>query len=72
MLTARTGQPAQPGTAKAAARAFWDTEVKAGRTPTGTDLARAAGRDGDPTGVFRRYARDWAAELLGAPRDAAS
>lgn len=71
-LTARTGQPAQPGTAKTAARAFWDTEVAAGRTPTGTDLARAAGRDGDPTGVFRRYARDWAAELLGAPRDAAS
>ena len=73
-LTARTGRTAatQPGTAKAAARAFWDTEVAAGRTPTGTDLARAAGRDGDPTGVFRRYARDWAAELLGAPRDVAS
>lgn len=69
-LTARTGRAGtaapQPGTAKAKARAFWDTEVKAGRTPSGTDLARAAGRDGDPTGVFRRYARDWTAEIEGA------
>ncbi|MFC4066772.1 hypothetical protein [Actinoplanes subglobosus] len=69
-LTARTGRAGtaapQPGTAKAAARTFWDAEIAAGRTPTGTDLARAAGRDGDPTGVFRRYARDWAAENGGA------
>lgn len=71
-LTARTGRAgtaAQPGTAKAKARAHWDAEIAAGRTPTGTDLARAAGRDGDPTGVFRRYARDWATEIGGA-RDA--
>ena len=39
---------------------FWEAEVAAGRTPTGADLARAAGRDNDDTGQFRRYARQWA------------
>jgi hypothetical protein len=67
-LTSRTDAnagtgPAGPGSVKAAARAFWEAETAAGRTPSGADLARAAGRDGDETGVFRRYARDWAAEL---------
>jgi hypothetical protein len=69
---AGTGQDGQ-GSAKAAARAFWETETAAGRTPSGADLARAAGRDSDPTGVFRRYARDWAAELTSEEKaDAAS
>ncbi|RZU46540.1 hypothetical protein EV385_6614 [Krasilnikovia cinnamomea] len=64
-LTSRTGTPTGTGTGspKAAARAFWDAETAAGRTPTGAELARAAGRDSDETGVFRRYARDWAAAL---------
>jgi hypothetical protein len=67
-LASRTGAnagtgPDGQGSAKAAARAFWEAETAAGRTPSGADLARAAGRDGDETGVFRRYARDWAAEL---------
>ena len=48
---------------KAAARAHWDTEIAAGRpTPNGVDLAKAAGQEGDDTGVFRRWAREWAAE----------
>lgn len=62
-ITARTdtGTPTPvPGSAKAAARMFWEAEVAAGRTPTGADLARAAGRDNDDTGQFRRYARQWA------------
>lgn len=73
-ITGRTGTPVpgERGSAKAAARAFWDREVAAGRTPTGTDLARAAGRDGDDTGVFRRYAREFAESMGGGSGAAAS
>jgi len=77
-LTSRTGANTGtgsdgPGSVKAAARAFWEAETAAGRTPSGADLARAAGRDGDETGVFRRYARDWAGELTsGEKADVAS
>lgn len=56
---AGTGTPAP---AKAAARAFWEREVSAGRYPTGAELARAAGKDNDGSGLFRRWAREWAAE----------
>ena len=69
----RAGAVSVPGSAKAAARAFWDAETAAGRVPTGADLARAAGKDNDDTGVFRRYARDWAAEQIReGERDAAA
>ncbi len=67
VVTLRTPVPAgERGAKKAAARAHWETEVAAGRTPTGTDLAKAAGQDNDDTGVFRRWAREWAAELAPA------
>jgi hypothetical protein len=62
-ITARTGTGTAPGSAKAAARAFWQAEVAAGRVPTGAELARAAGKDNDESGMFRRCAREWAAEL---------
>jgi hypothetical protein len=72
-ISARTGTGAVPGerSAKAIAKEFWDAEVAAGRVPTGMDLARAAGRDTDDTGVFRRYAREFA-EAAGGDRDAAA
>lgn len=64
VLTARTAVPGgrRPDTVRSAARAHWDAETAAGRTPSGPDLARAAGRSGDTTGVFRRWAREWARE----------
>jgi hypothetical protein len=70
-ISARTGN-AGTGTgtgtgasvsAKAAARTFWEAEVAAGRQPTGSDLARAAGRDNDDNGLFRRWLREWTTEL---------
>jgi hypothetical protein len=73
VVTARTAVPAgERGAKKAAARAYWETEVAAGRTPAGGDLAKAAGQDGDETGVFRRWAREWAAELAPAEGGGAS
>lgn len=69
-ISARTGTGAVPGSAKAAARMFWDTETAAGRMPTGAELARAAGKDNDDTGVFRRYAREWAEQARGGGTDA--
>lgn len=64
VVTVRTAPvpTGERGAKKAAARTFWDIEVAAGRTPTGGDLAKAAGQDNDETGVFRRWAREWAAE----------
>jgi hypothetical protein len=62
--TSGTGTSA-PGSAKALARKFWEAEVAAGRVPAGRDLARAAGKDNDDSGIYRRYAREWAAELAG-------
>jgi hypothetical protein len=64
-ITGRTGTGVVPAerSAKSIARAHWEAEVAAGRTPTGMDLARAAGKDNDDTGMFRRCAREWAAEL---------
>lgn len=50
-----------PGNAlRATARAHWDAEVAAGRTPSGADLARAAGFDAS---YGRRLAKQWRAEL---------
>jgi hypothetical protein len=38
------------------ARAFWDTEVAAGRTPSGSELARVAGVDAS---LGCRWRREW-------------
>jgi hypothetical protein len=60
------------GSIKSLARQHWEAEVAAGRTPTGTDLMQACGRERDDTGVFRRYAREWAGELAEETTDAAA
>jgi hypothetical protein len=75
-LAARTapgtgGTTTVAGSIKSLARQHWEAEVAAGRTPTGTDLMQACGRERDDTGVFRRYAREWAGELAGEATDAA-
>jgi hypothetical protein len=74
LAAAGTAAGGEQGSAKAAARAYWEAEVAAGRMPTGPDLARAAGRDRDDSGMFRRWARTWPNELVtagaGGERDA--
>ena len=71
-ITGRTGTGTAPTSVKATARAFWETETAAGRTPSGAELARAAGKDNDDTGVFRRWAREWSEQNEGGTDAAAS
>jgi hypothetical protein len=67
-----TGTGTAPTSAKATARAFWEAEIAAGRTPSGAELARAAGKDNDDSGVFRRWAREWSEQNQGGTDAAAS
>lgn len=61
-ISAHAGTGAVPSerSPKVIAREFWDAKMADGRQPSGMDLARAAGKDNDDSGIFRRYAREFA------------